>query len=200
MSINYWYLCHYGHVKSIQFSCNWVIVAFGKLFVSFQWLLLYQSASCKEQQSIGTTSPWPACLRRDRLNLPMNGRATVWKTVPDNFHLRQLKVCYNYACVTLTNLGKLLNSLLYQSWSKALVLLCCLRTVLSHICHYVAEDGSLSLFNISRETSGFFICTSKNRVGSGSCNFTLAVVPSECFNIINKPVHLFIMNQHETTT
>nr|XP_057938129.1 cell surface A33 antigen isoform X2 [Doryrhamphus excisus] len=39
------------------------------------------------------------------------------------------------------------------------------------------KDGTLSLFNISRETSGFFICLSTNRVGSASCNFTLAVIP-----------------------
>ncbi|XP_049584592.1 cell surface A33 antigen-like [Syngnathus scovelli] len=40
------------------------------------------------------------------------------------------------------------------------------------------KDGALSLFNISRETSGFYICESANRVGSDSCNFTLAVMPS----------------------
>ncbi|XP_028991824.1 cell surface A33 antigen-like [Betta splendens] len=40
------------------------------------------------------------------------------------------------------------------------------------------KDGVLSLFNISSETSGFFICTSTNRIGSASCNFTLAVMPS----------------------
>ncbi|XP_057709063.1 cell surface A33 antigen-like [Corythoichthys intestinalis] len=40
------------------------------------------------------------------------------------------------------------------------------------------KDGALSLFNISRETSGFYICTSTNRVGSEICNFTLAVLPS----------------------
>uniref|UniRef100_A0A3Q0SVX3 Glycoprotein A33 (transmembrane), paralog b n=1 Tax=Amphilophus citrinellus TaxID=61819 RepID=A0A3Q0SVX3_AMPCI len=37
------------------------------------------------------------------------------------------------------------------------------------------QDGALSLFNITRETSGFYICTSKNRIASASCNFTLAV-------------------------
>ncbi|XP_028249374.1 cell surface A33 antigen-like [Parambassis ranga] len=42
----------------------------------------------------------------------------------------------------------------------------------------VQKNGALSLFNISRETSGFYICTSTNRIGSASCNFTLAVVPS----------------------
>ncbi|KAM7380363.1 hypothetical protein PAMP_003665 [Pampus punctatissimus] len=41
----------------------------------------------------------------------------------------------------------------------------------------IEKDGVLSLFNISKETSGFYICTSTNRIGSASCNFTLAVVP-----------------------
>ncbi|XP_077393886.1 cell surface A33 antigen-like [Festucalex cinctus] len=40
------------------------------------------------------------------------------------------------------------------------------------------KDGTLSLFNISREMSGFYICESTNRVGSESCNFTLAVMPA----------------------
>ncbi|MEQ2239960.1 hypothetical protein ILYODFUR_009925, partial [Ilyodon furcidens] len=40
------------------------------------------------------------------------------------------------------------------------------------------KDGVLSLFNISRETSGFFICISENNIGSASCNFTLAVMPA----------------------
>ncbi|XP_028447935.1 cell surface A33 antigen [Perca flavescens] len=42
----------------------------------------------------------------------------------------------------------------------------------------IEKDGVLSLFNISRDTSGFYICTSTNRIGSASCNFTLAVMPS----------------------
>ncbi|KAJ0005529.1 hypothetical protein NQD34_015423, partial [Periophthalmus magnuspinnatus] len=41
----------------------------------------------------------------------------------------------------------------------------------------VAEDGALSLRNISREMSGFYVCTSANRIGSVSCNLTLAVMP-----------------------
>lgn len=45
----------------------------------------------------------------------------------------------------------------------------------------VAEDGVLSLFNITKETSGFFICLSKNDIGSASCNFTLAVMPRKYF-------------------
>ncbi|XP_037646071.1 cell surface A33 antigen-like [Sebastes umbrosus] len=39
------------------------------------------------------------------------------------------------------------------------------------------KEGRLSLVNISRETSGFFICMSTNRIGSASCNLTLAVTP-----------------------
>ncbi|XP_032385103.1 cell surface A33 antigen [Etheostoma spectabile] len=41
----------------------------------------------------------------------------------------------------------------------------------------IEKDGALSLFNISRDMSGFYICTSTNRIGSASCNFTLAVTP-----------------------
>ncbi|XP_051260908.1 cell surface A33 antigen-like [Dicentrarchus labrax] len=41
----------------------------------------------------------------------------------------------------------------------------------------IEKDGVLSLFNISREMSGFYICTSTNEVGSASCNLTLAVMP-----------------------
>ncbi|XP_068185812.1 cell surface A33 antigen-like [Antennarius striatus] len=41
----------------------------------------------------------------------------------------------------------------------------------------VEKDGALSLFNISREMSGFYICTSTNRIGSASCNLTLSVMP-----------------------
>uniref|UniRef100_A0A8C6UC45 Ig-like domain-containing protein n=1 Tax=Neogobius melanostomus TaxID=47308 RepID=A0A8C6UC45_9GOBI len=39
------------------------------------------------------------------------------------------------------------------------------------------KHGVLSLFNISREFSGFFICTSTNQIASSSCNLTLAVMP-----------------------
>uniref|UniRef100_A0A8C5LKZ0 Glycoprotein A33 n=1 Tax=Leptobrachium leishanense TaxID=445787 RepID=A0A8C5LKZ0_9ANUR len=41
----------------------------------------------------------------------------------------------------------------------------------------VTEGGELTLKNISMDTSGFFICTSTNRVGSDFCNLTLAVMP-----------------------
>ncbi|XP_078101875.1 cell surface A33 antigen-like isoform X2 [Sander vitreus] len=39
------------------------------------------------------------------------------------------------------------------------------------------QGGILSLYNISKDTSGFFICTSKNKIGSASYNLTLAVMP-----------------------
>lgn len=45
---------------------------------------------------------------------------------------------------------------------------------------FITVDGVLSLFNISRETSGFYICTSTNRIDSASCNLTLAVLPGSC--------------------
>ncbi|XP_078101889.1 cell surface A33 antigen-like [Sander vitreus] len=39
------------------------------------------------------------------------------------------------------------------------------------------QGGILSLYNISKDTSGFFICTSKNKIGSASYNLTVAVMP-----------------------
>ncbi|XP_023270348.1 cell surface A33 antigen-like [Seriola lalandi dorsalis] len=39
------------------------------------------------------------------------------------------------------------------------------------------NGGILSLYNISKETSGFFICTSSNKIRSATCNVTLAVMP-----------------------
>ncbi|XP_017265643.1 cell surface A33 antigen [Kryptolebias marmoratus] len=39
------------------------------------------------------------------------------------------------------------------------------------------KDGVLALFNITKETSGFFVCISSNEIDSASCNFTLAVMP-----------------------
>ncbi|KAL0963517.1 hypothetical protein UPYG_G00307460 [Umbra pygmaea] len=39
------------------------------------------------------------------------------------------------------------------------------------------KNGVLSLFNISMETSGYFVCLSTNKMGSASYNFTLAVMP-----------------------
>ncbi|XP_054472402.1 cell surface A33 antigen-like [Anoplopoma fimbria] len=39
------------------------------------------------------------------------------------------------------------------------------------------KGGILSLFNISKDTSGYFICTSANKIRSASCNITLAVMP-----------------------
>ncbi|XP_035267603.1 glycoprotein A33 (transmembrane), paralog a isoform X1 [Anguilla anguilla] len=37
--------------------------------------------------------------------------------------------------------------------------------------------GLLSLFNVSMETSGFYVCTSANKIRSASCNMTLSVLP-----------------------
>lgn len=54
---------------------------------------------------------------------------------------------------------------------------------------YVAEDGVLSLFNISRETSGFYICTSKNRIGESVCNITLSVMPGKCLMWLTDTLH-----------
>ncbi|XP_071344852.1 cell surface A33 antigen-like isoform X2 [Trachinotus anak] len=39
------------------------------------------------------------------------------------------------------------------------------------------KGGILSLYNISRETSGFYICTSSNKIRSATCNITVAVMP-----------------------
>ncbi|KAI4875997.1 hypothetical protein NFI96_031314 [Prochilodus magdalenae] len=38
-------------------------------------------------------------------------------------------------------------------------------------------NGIFSLYNITSETSGFFICTSSNKIRSQACNLTLAVMP-----------------------
>ncbi|XP_068173294.1 cell surface A33 antigen-like [Antennarius striatus] len=39
------------------------------------------------------------------------------------------------------------------------------------------KNGIMSLFNISRDTSGFYICTSANKIRSATCNLTLSVMP-----------------------
>ncbi|XP_056871409.1 cell surface A33 antigen-like [Takifugu flavidus] len=39
------------------------------------------------------------------------------------------------------------------------------------------KDGILSLYNISKDTSGYYICTSSNKIRSAQCNITLAVMP-----------------------
>ncbi|XP_063812806.1 cell surface A33 antigen isoform X2 [Pseudophryne corroboree] len=41
----------------------------------------------------------------------------------------------------------------------------------------VIDGGQLTLKNISMDSSGFFICTSTNRIGEEFCNLTLAVMP-----------------------
>ncbi|NWU29766.1 GPA33 protein, partial [Dyaphorophyia castanea] len=40
-----------------------------------------------------------------------------------------------------------------------------------------AEGQQITLKNISADTSGFYICTSKNDVGTEFCNMTVSVVP-----------------------
>ncbi|XP_017313513.1 cell surface A33 antigen isoform X2 [Ictalurus punctatus] len=45
-------------------------------------------------------------------------------------------------------------------------------------------NGVLSLYNISTETSGYYICTSANKISNASCILTLAVMPpSDSMNI-----------------
>ncbi|MCI4378255.1 hypothetical protein PGIGA_G00213880 [Pangasianodon gigas] len=39
------------------------------------------------------------------------------------------------------------------------------------------KDGVLSLFNVSMDTSGYYICTSTNKIRSAMCNLTLSVMP-----------------------
>ncbi|XP_077375450.1 glycoprotein A33 (transmembrane), paralog a [Festucalex cinctus] len=39
------------------------------------------------------------------------------------------------------------------------------------------KGGILSLFNISKETSGYYTCTSSNKIRAASCNITLTVMP-----------------------
>ncbi|XP_015226703.1 PREDICTED: cell surface A33 antigen-like [Cyprinodon variegatus] len=39
------------------------------------------------------------------------------------------------------------------------------------------KGGILSLYNISKETSGFYVCTSSNKIRSATCNITLTVMP-----------------------
>ncbi|XP_053311472.1 cell surface A33 antigen [Spea bombifrons] len=41
----------------------------------------------------------------------------------------------------------------------------------------VIEGGELTLKNISVDSSGYFICTSTNKIGEDFCNLTLAVMP-----------------------
>ncbi|XP_070689632.1 cell surface A33 antigen-like [Pempheris klunzingeri] len=39
------------------------------------------------------------------------------------------------------------------------------------------KGGILSLYNISRDTSGYYICTSSNKIRAATCNVTLSVMP-----------------------
>lgn len=69
-----------------------------RFFVFFQCLPLNQSVRFREVQSTGKTSPSPAGLRRDPLNLHINGRLSALKTGPEIFHRRQTKVCISTMC------------------------------------------------------------------------------------------------------
>ncbi|XP_076857638.1 cell surface A33 antigen [Brachyhypopomus gauderio] len=40
------------------------------------------------------------------------------------------------------------------------------------------KDGVLSLVNVSMGTSGYYVCTSSNKVHTAKCNLTLSVIPS----------------------
>ncbi|TSV41650.1 Cell surface A33 antigen [Bagarius yarrelli] len=42
----------------------------------------------------------------------------------------------------------------------------------------IEKDGVLSLFNVSKDTSGYYICTSTNKIHSAKCNLTMSVMPS----------------------
>ncbi|XP_053471943.1 cell surface A33 antigen-like [Ictalurus furcatus] len=42
-------------------------------------------------------------------------------------------------------------------------------------------NGVLSLYNISTETSGYYICTSANKISNASCILTLTVMPCKYF-------------------
>nr|XP_046196349.1 cell surface A33 antigen-like [Oncorhynchus gorbuscha] len=39
------------------------------------------------------------------------------------------------------------------------------------------KDGVLSLFNLTMESSGYYVCTSTNKIRSAKCNLTLSVMP-----------------------
>lgn len=158
---------------SVIVSCS---IFYIKFYVFFQYPPLHQSARYRAQQSTGRTSLWPVNQRKDPQNQPLNGKPSALKMFLGRFHQRRLKVCI------ITSLLLSFNEFIFVSSQKGF---------LSHqnapsqrrltgyyLC--VAEDGVLSLFNISRETSGFYICTSKNRIGESVCNITLSVMPGKC--------------------
>lgn len=64
---------------------------------------LHQSASFREVQNIFKMLHSPVCLRKDPQNPPTTGRALVSTTVPDNFHLKQLKVCFSTRNMSLSS-------------------------------------------------------------------------------------------------
>ncbi|XP_017294201.1 cell surface A33 antigen isoform X1 [Kryptolebias marmoratus] len=45
------------------------------------------------------------------------------------------------------------------------------------------KGGILSLFNITKETSGYYICTSSNKIRSATCNITVKVMPPSMMSV-----------------
>ncbi|XP_014903061.1 cell surface A33 antigen-like isoform X1 [Poecilia latipinna] len=45
------------------------------------------------------------------------------------------------------------------------------------------KEGTLFLYNLTKETSGFYICTSANKIRSASCNLTVTVLPPSMMSI-----------------
>ncbi|XP_047456205.1 cell surface A33 antigen-like isoform X1 [Mugil cephalus] len=57
----------------------------------------------------------------------------------------------------------------------------------------IIKGGELSLFHISRETSGYYICTATNRIGSASYSYTLAVTPGSMMNISSTTIIVIVV-------
>ncbi|XP_053333461.1 cell surface A33 antigen-like [Clarias gariepinus] len=41
-----------------------------------------------------------------------------------------------------------------------------------------STEGIMSLFNISKDTDGYYVCTAVNKINSQTCSLTLAIMPS----------------------
>uniref|UniRef100_I3J5X4 Ig-like domain-containing protein n=1 Tax=Oreochromis niloticus TaxID=8128 RepID=I3J5X4_ORENI len=44
-------------------------------------------------------------------------------------------------------------------------------------CEHNQPDGILSLYNISKGTSGLYVCTSQNKLNAATCNLTISLMP-----------------------
>lgn len=62
---------------------------------------------------------------------------------------------------------------------------------LIHLILCFSENGILSLYNISKETSGYYICTATNKIRSAQCNITVSVYPREQKLNFFSPFHPF---------